>query len=347
LSANGGGSGGNGGTVNVTIALSSTAIDVTNAKLEAKADFGSNLNGKGGNISINNAKGTVTGNVSAINYWNVFRVDGSSDNGVTDMGELTINSVTCHQWKTNAAIYPKVAWDCVTPSTGATIPTLVAAGASLSPTLQSRLATTIAPAPAAPRIGVFAFPSLVEHEKFFGRPASGIYDNQFGISFVSDLRVSSTFVQSNGISNASLSGSQTIMVAALVHELGHNLDFIWGPYNPQSTYYSLDPTNSWYNTISTEFASMNQKPCTSVFYATTCTAYPTLSNEQIFITRFSGIGNSKFELFGAMFEHMQSVLTGNPPSYQVDPELEKALDSMVYLKAIMSNLIANPPPSIK
>jgi len=39
------------------------------------------------------------------------------------------------------------------------------------------------------------------------------------------------------------------------------------------------------------------------------------------------------------------ILTVGPN--QVEPELEKALDSMVQLKGHMSNLIANPPQPVK
>ena len=49
----------------------------------------------------------------------------------------------------------------------------------------------------------------------------------------------------------------------------------------------------------------------------------------------------------AMFEHVESFLTGNPPSYQVDPELEKALDTLLQQKAYMSGKIGNPPPAVQ
>lgn len=342
--SNGGGASGNGGKIIVTVDPNTQPINVTTAKFEARGNVDSNQTGKGGSVSINKATGTPTTtdpNI-AINVPYVFYVDGGSSNSVTDMGAISLNSVTCHQYKTVAAIYPKVGWDCITPDSGANISTLVSAGASLPTTIQNQLANLISPPPAAPKVGVFAHLDLPSHEKFFGLTPSGIYGKQFGISYVSWLRLSSTFAESQGVSNATLSGSPTIMVAALVHELGHNLDYIWGPgltnYSSQS---------AWKNLIAPDFATMDGLPCATVFYQATCNTYPTLSNSQRFDARFPGIAHKEGELFAAMFEHVESFLTGNPPSYQVEPELEKALDTMLQLKAAMSSLIASPPAATK
>jgi hypothetical protein len=92
---------------------------------------------------------------------------------------------------------------------------------------------------------------------------------------------------------------------------------------------------------------MDGKLCTTVFFPATCSANPTKTNSQIFDLKFPGIGHAEGELFPAMFEHVNSFLTGNPPSYQVEPELERALDTMTSLKSYMSNLIASPPPATK
>lgn len=342
--SNGGGASGNGGKIIVSVDPIAPPINVTTAKFEARGNVDSNQTGKGGSVSINKATGTPTTtdpNI-AINVPYVFYVDGGSSNTVTDMGAISLNSVTCHQWKTVAAVYPKVGWDCITPDSGANISTLVSAGASLPTTIQNQLANLISPPPAAPKIGVFAHKDLPSHEKFFGLTASGSYSKQFGISYVSWLRLSSTFAESQGVSNATLSGSPTIMVAALVHELGHNLDYIWGP---GLTNYSSQ--TAWTNLIAPDFATMDGLPCATVFYQATCDNYPTLSNSQRFDARFPGIAHKEGELFAAMFEHVESFLTGNPPSYQVEPELEKALDTMLRLKAAMSNLIASPPAATK
>ncbi|MGD0511331.1 MAG: hypothetical protein ABSA33_05845, partial [Candidatus Micrarchaeaceae archaeon] len=330
--SNGGGDGGNGGKITVTVGSGVSPVDISTAKFEARGNVDSNTTGIGGNVTINSAMGHDNGQSTgglAINVSLSFDVDGGSDSSVTDMGSLSLNSILCHQWKTNAATYPLVGWDCIDPNGGSNISTLVSAGASLSTTLQGQLQNLITPSPAAPHVSLYAMVSLLQRQQFFGLAQQGPYNSVFGISYVSWLRNSSTFQQSSNGLNTTLSGSPTIMVGALVHELGHNLDYIWGP----GLFY-LSAQTAWTSLIPLDFATMDGQPCTSVFYSATCNAYPPgTANSQIFASRFSGIGSDPQELFAAMFEHMESVLTGNPPSYTVDPELEKALDTMLRLKS--------------
>lgn len=349
---NAGGTGGNAGStqnaggISLSVDPGAPAINLTTAKFEAKADFPGNSTGAGGTVQVSKATGTATStdpNV-AINVPFVINVDGGD--GLTPAGfagSISLNGVTCQQWKTVAATYPKVGWDCISPASGANVSTLVSAGASLSPTLQGQLANLISPPPAAPMVGVYAFNSLLEHQKFFGLAETGPYDNQFGISYVSWLRLSSTFFSSSNGNNATLSGSPTIMVGALVHELGHNLDYIWGP---ELTNYSSQDA-PWKNLITPDFVTMDGLACNTVFFQATCDNNLGTPNSQIFDIRFPGIAHKEAELFAAMFEHVESLLTGTPVSYQVEPELEKALDTMTGLKSAMSNLIASPPTPVK
>ncbi len=342
--ANGGGTAGDGGVILLTVNQGTTPITVTTAKFEARGNVGSNQTGKGGNVVISDAKGTVTltDPTIKIHVFNVINVDGGSSPGVTDMGSISLNTVTCHQWKTTASVYPLTGWDCITPNSGSNISTLVAAAGSLSPALQGQLATLVTPFPASPRVGLLAMNSVQDHEKFFGIPPSGIYDKVYGISSLSWLRVSSTFAQSQGVSNATLSGSPTIMVGGLVHELGHHFNVIWGP---AGTFRSTLP--EWTNLVTSDFATMDTRQCNTVFYQTTCDAYPGKTNSERFVLHFTGIKKQPEELFAAMFEHVESFLTGNPVSYQVDPELEKALDTMLLMKAYMSGKIASPPSAVQ
>lgn len=345
---NGGGTGGNagstqnGGGISISVDPSAPAVNLTTAKFEAKADFPGNSTGAGGTVQVNKATGTVTSSdpTVGINVPYVINVDGGD--GLTPAGfagSIALNGVTCQQWKTVAATYPQVAWDCITPASGANISTLVSAGASLSSTLQNQLGNLITPPPAAPKVGLFAMTSLVEHEKFFGIPASGKYANQYGISFLNWLRVASTFAQSQGVSNATLSGSPAIMVGALVHELGHHFNVIWGP---AGTFRSTQ--SEWTNLIAPDFATMNGMACNAVFFQQTCDNNVGKTNSEIFSIRFPGIGTKADELFAAMFEHVESLLTGTPVSYQAEPELEKALEAMPQMKSYMSGKIASPPP---
>lgn len=339
----GGGASGDGGNISLSVDSSTAAIDLTIAKFEARGNANSNQVGKGGSVTINKAGGKLKAGspVNAVNVPYVFYVDGGSAPSTTDMGSLTLNSVTCHQWKTNAAVYPLTGWDCLTPTTGANIPTVVSAGTSLSTTLQNQLAHLVTPLPADPKISLFVFNSLPDHEAFFGLTPGGSYAKQFGRSYSSYLRVSSTFATSQGTSNVTLSGSPTIMVGALVHELGHQFNVIWGP---AGTFRSTQP--EWTNLTTADFATMDTRQCNTVFYQATCDANPGKTNSQIFNIRFPGIGTND-ELFAAMFEHVESFLTGNPVSYQVEPELEKALDTMIQMKAYMSGKIASPPPAVQ
>ena len=44
-----------------------------------------------------------------------------------------------------------------------------------------------------------------------------------------------------------------------------------------------------------------------------------------------------------MFEHVLIEMTGSPPSYEVEPELEKALGALTQLKDYMINQVINNP----
>jgi len=348
LNANGVGSG-NGGTVSINIA-GTTPMTLSNVlnnidqqvSISAIAGIsGPNPNGQGGTVTITHAAGTIDPNHSlqGINVPMIIRVDGGPNLGTSgNDGSISLNGVTCQQWKTNAQTYPKVGWDCIDPTGGTNIATLVSAGASFSTTIQFDLAVLVSPPPADPMVGVYAMNSLLQFQQFFGKTQVGPYTNQYGINNRSWLRVASTFKNSSNGDNATLSGSPTIMVGALVHELGHNLDFIWGPPNQL-----LSSQAAWTSLGSPDFAYMDSQPCNGVFFQATCDAYSaTNTNSQIFAIQFPEINNAD-ERFAAMFEHVESVLTGNPPSYQVVPELEKALEALPQQKQYMMNTIASPP----
>lgn len=340
--ANGGGSGGNAGTISMNIDPGATAINVTTAKFEAKGT----ANGEGGRVDINKATGTFTTtdpNIG-INVHYVINVDGGTGVGTSGFnGSIALNGITCQQWKTAAAIYPKVAWDCITPASGANISTLVSAGGSFSSTIQGQLANLISPPPAAQRVNVYAMNSLRDFESYFARVPDLLHNNQYGRSIVSWLRVSATFVSSDNGLNTTLSGSPTIMVGALAHELGHNLDYIWGP-----GLFVLSDQSAWTSKMAPAFAALDLLPCGNVFFTATCTTYPSLTNTQRWNARFTGIQSTDpQELFAAMYEHVQSSSTGIPPSYQAEPELEKALASLTSLKTYMTNTVASPPPANK
>ncbi len=345
IEANAGvGNGGKGGTVTIY----GQVQDLNDQdSILAKGDG----SGEGGNVTITQASGNLDPATQGINVPVIIRVDGGGSRVPGDSyGSISLNYVTCKQWKTNAATYPRFAWDCITPDTGANIATLVTAGASLSSTLQLDLAVLNSPLPANPAVGVYAMNQLYDFESFFGKPHVGPYSAEFGRSSVSWLRVSATFATSGGTSNATISGSPTIMVAALVHELGHHLDYIFGP-----GLQNLSSQTAWKNLIAPDFATMDGMPCNAVFFAATCSTYPSITNSQRFRLRFPGLFDPpaasgavrEYEFFAHMFEHVESFLTGNPPSYQSEPELEKAMDTMVQLKAYMSNLIASPPSPVK
>lgn len=88
---------------------------------------------------------------------------------------------------------------------------------------------------------------------------------------------------------------------------------------------------------------MDALACTDVFFSSTCDQYQNLSNSQIFIKkRFKQTpSDDNVELFAAMFEHVLREMSGTPPLYMVEPELEKALKALTQLKDYMTNQIVN------
>lgn len=305
---------------------------------------GNGSGGLGGTVYLGIPNLLGNGKVDT-NIMALIKVDGSSSLGTTDFAgkigvDVDSNAIFCRQWKTGLN-YPKTYWNCASPDSPDPSDIGVAQAANNLPAnLTALLSNTLTPNN--PSVQVFLMGDLrSSYHKFFFTNPKGPFDFQYGISNLGPNRVAVAFAlvedsQGNFVSSEAASGSGTNRQGTIIHELGHHVDWIVGlPSN----------TTAWTSLIVPSFNSMNALPCANVFFGSTCNQYPNLSNSQIFIKkRFKQTpGDDNVELFAAMFEHVLSEMSGTPPLYMVEPELEKALKALTQLKDYMTNQIVNNP----
>jgi hypothetical protein len=150
------------------------------------------------------------------------------------------------------------------------------------------------------------------------------------------------------LTSVAYSGSATIAQGAIVHELAHQLDYIWGFISYNAPWTNLQPA---------DYAYMNTFPCSTVFVAASdyCVNNPGLSNSAIFLLEFPMFVDASYppsdphggdaELFAAKFENVER---GAGPAYPygVDPYLENPLSFLPGMATYISGLIANPPAAV-
>lgn len=194
-----------------------------------------------------------------------------------------------------------------------------------------------------------------DYQKFFGISPLVQRRGTFGVSLVK-IRISVAFQNvynvDNGqiLSSVSSSGSGTIMAGTIIHELGHQLDYIWGDLSQKPAFYNLRAPDFAY--MDTDPATGQRRPCNTVFDASICTRYTvngvTAPNSDIFTTEFGnqndpGAHNGDGEVFVEIFEHLQSVRTGQ---YMVDPFLEQALNFLPQETSYVQGKINSPPTPV-
>jgi hypothetical protein len=352
LSANGGATGGDAGSITVTVGAGNQAtMDIpaiagTPFVVSATAQSPAGLGGK---VTIDHAVNMVAS--LPINVNAGIKVDGGSSIGDAALdGSINLNNVTCQQWQTGLSSWPLSYWDCVHPGHPAGAEPTVADGAnSLESQLKSQLGNTLTPAN--PSVQIYVMPLLTSYQTFFARSIV----NDIGVygATVAPIRVSNSFTSvytPNGGTedSATFSNSISILEGAMVHELGHELDYIWGNISTQ---------NSWTSLRVADFANMNAQPCTTVFppaLTDACQHYAGqgLSNSEIFLADYPAFvdtvkdpNGGDIELFAAVFEHVEATET-NPSRYSVEPKLENALVYLPGMIGYMQGLIANPPAAV-
>ncbi len=392
FSAKGGGTGGNGGAVevktsgtgNIFVVDNNRVVDVSggqqygnggmikitgqsinfppapsNIIFDAKA---SETNGEGGQIDFVGTSSTSPSPNTIINVNTMMKVDGdSSSNLLISDGVITINDVMCRQFKT-AFNYPESYWDCG-PRNGSITgqgSTVATAASSLEPQLQNILKDRSAVTPNNKSVQVYAMHSIDEFQDFFNQPTINPVSGVYGISN-NPIRVSAAFLNINvgGVLQPATNplfpasaGSSTIMQASIVHELGHELDYIWGNQSGLSAFTNL---------IVPDFTNLNQdsmgiqRPCTSAYLPDTCA---NLASGTPNATAYQQLGYATIntELFPIVFEHLESVRSGR--AYGAQPDLDGrsvplpdasnpgAVSFFNGMAGFVQGLINNPPQSV-
>jgi hypothetical protein len=219
---------------------------------------------------------------------------------------------------------------------------LATAANRLEVALQNELRSTLTPNN--PSIEIYAFDEIFSFWTFFGAAQQQPFQHQYGISNISPTRVSAafTYVRIDAAGTLQLattdSGSPTIQQAAIVHEMGHHLDWIWGPLG---VFHSSQ--SGWTGLASSDTAFIDSQPCNQVFLLSTCTANMGIPNHTILSQKFGAVISSG-EMFGLMFEHVEKLRTG---AFTAVPELEQALEFLPMEKQYMLNNTASPPPPVQ
>jgi len=369
--AKGGKNSGHGGTI--AISAQGATLKTANA-MNASALAG---NSDGGEIYFGNditfepaatvtaiGKGTGKGGkftarfqtpANGLNVNKVIKVTGGNTVPTANShGVIKLNDVRCEQWRTGFASssFPKTYWNCIDANRATGMPTATAAN-GLEPGLRNLLGTTLSVDN--PSVQVYVMNIDNDYQKFFGRPINNKV-GEYGISNL-PFRVSVAFAnvynQAGGqVTSESYSGSPSIRQGTIVHELGHQLDYLWGDLSTQAGFTSqrvpdYDSLNSWMNEI--PGVPPVVRPCNTVFDATSpfCANHPGLSNSEIFKIEYPVLTSATrdYELFAYVFEHIKSVQPGS--GYQVDPWLEAPLRFLPGMTNYIQGLINNPPVAVR
>lgn len=317
LSFDGRGSG-RGGSIEVTNAVAVDAAVLTTDSITAR---GGTNGGLGGSVTIKN----IIKVNSPINVNDVIKVSGGDGLGIPDFdGKIELNSVPCQQFRTGFTSFPKAYWNCVdsTPATGDQI----------TNEIQNQVPVSLKAVLTDKNMQIYLMRTLFDATAYFQVVTqNGSLDDTGGLS-VLPYRVAIAFkdveVNQTTIPNPSLP-------ASIIHEVGHNLDEIWG-YPAQSTLFKQTVVLDFFDLsfITNSDGTVVQRPCLDVFQVFTCTfAGANETNEDIFKRKFQS--NSQ-ELFAEIFEHRIS--------NKADPELEFALSLFSGLNTYMDNVITNGHP---
>ncbi len=255
LNANGGGTGGDAGSVLLGVYdVNAVAIDLSTAHINAKAGTNGS-NGKGGQFTATFA---LSFDVNSI-----VKVDAGSNAAVTVQdGMISLNGIPCGQWKagtgTGNTSWPLSYWDCVNP-TDPTLNPLDQAPISVAngTSLQNIKATY-----GNNSVGLYVFNNQGDYQSFFattiGQDAAG-YTGVFGTPGHIYSSVWEN-VPAGTLTNDNLS-------EVTAHELGHAIGIIKGnPANDAtyaSSYVERDFINLDYTVIGTSDGTSTRRPACS------------------------------------------------------------------------------------
>lgn len=381
LSARGGNTGGNGGTI--VISVNGATLETKNA-IDASARSG---DGNGGEVYFFNyitavnaveavlAKGHGNGlggkftafhNVNTFNVHAVVKVDGGDTLGTSDSdGSIKLNNIECQQWQIGGTSFPGdkfglTYWNCLTNNARSTGLPVGVAAYGLPTGLKALLGNTLSPDNKV--VQIHTMEKYADYSSFFGRP-NNFDKGKYGVTYV-PMRVSVSFANvlnsaGGSVDAAAYSGSPTIMAASMVHELGHELDYIWGFPSTQAAFTSLaGPDYRDLHSFMNEYPAVggipaSPRPCSDVFDATSpfCASLGTMTLGEKFDSEYgvSAVFGApplikSEELFCFMFEH---ILNGTAsPAYSADPWLEMPLNRLPGMQSHVQGLISAPPAAV-
>lgn len=348
---------GNGGIANIT---GSAEVNPPRSNWPNSPDFvaidarGKGTGGLGGTILIGKPKLNKVDGAIAVNIMAAFRVEGddSLTPGSFD-GKIAVDfdnaAVVCGRQRTGFNAFPKYYWNCVSPDNPGTEGVYFQNETNFDKLTPFKPSLTGIPAPNNPEVQLMVMHKLVDYYKFFYAPPKAPFDSVYGITNQPPNRVSVSFDNTeddngNLVPSSQDSGSSTILLGALYHEIGHQLGFMWSTNFKEAgetdqVFVNLVQTQN--NTAGPAFVDMDALPCNAVFYQATCDQYsPQFSNSVIFRDKRFTNSKSSTEMWAVMFEHVLSKQTGTPPIFSQDPELEKALNALPQLENHMINYLS-------
>jgi hypothetical protein len=252
-------------------------------------------------------------------------LDSVNRNIVTVKNKQSGKITTCTQLKTGYGNWPKKYWDCVNPAN----PTsgINVAATSLQSPLQTELRNAL--------VQIFYMSDITDFDNYFTSTPPASLTGIYGISAPA-IKVSAAFA--NTLTSGGAPQASPYAPGSIVHEIGHQLDVIWG--NPST----LNGAGTWGAAITSDNTCnantcINGVPCTTVFLAATCNNpnYAGFTNFQILNAVYNATAQ---ELFAKVFEHNET--------NSVQPELENALSYLpsenAYMKAVIAKAVPDGKP---
>ncbi len=338
----------------------------TNNTVPTIVATGGTNSGEGGTVEIPNLRAVNSSAPDSeeimVNVATAIKVDGapSRDPDIFN-GRIVINSVNCRQRHTPDTYWFTSAWNCVRPDNPLSEDYAIYDGAQvLNGTMGSQLSNTLSTDNK--RVQIYLMLDSNDFLKFVGAKkqdtafAAGFSQVQARMSAVftrvriPTYEVSKDVFQTPTYQIESIEtayNSSTVKQATIIHELSHQLDFIWG--HPSEGLFATKRPDA--------FVQLDAADPATIWSPATLAKNPTSSNTAIF-QGFDNhiadtVNNDKsknsipntvkhIELFARIFAHHYFTTNG----FVFQPELDNVYDTMQVLKDIVDPLIATPPSPV-
>ena len=285
-------------------------------------------NGVGGKFS-----GSYYGFPVPINVNKLIKVAGGSALPATEFnGSITVNNITCQQWKTGKTSFPKTAWHCLNQASPN-------AGQRSIETSAFSLPSVIRTDLNAQNVQIYTMNTVSDFKAFFygiGSSQSGV----LGLS-INSVRVSASFDSQIG---GSAGGLSFYHPGTILHELGHVWDSIKG--DP-----SINNALTFKSVVDSDVAAFNALPCADAITATTgnatfCTLYAGQTNFWIFqkLLNFPQPGTTDYiEAWARAFAHRGQSSIPNPNKNFL-PFIQNVQELMTGQRGYMNSIYSTGSP---